>query len=216
MTSEAAASDQPAIQAEEIPLSTAFRRFVDQLQAPDASLAEVVQALGERSLLVALIIFSLPNCIPAPPAVGSIFALPVVIVAWQILRGYHGLKLPRILAKRRVQAKHLRWLANKGMKPLIAVERRCRHRLVWLTTHRAERLLAAWILLLSLVVLFPGPMTNFLPAIGIVIVSVGLLERDGGVVLGGILFGIVAVIVAVTATVLLFGGLWLGVEALFN
>jgi hypothetical protein len=202
--------------AEEVPLSQAFRRFVDNLGAADASLAEVVQALGERSLLVALIIFSLPNCIPAPPAVGSIFALPVVIVAWQILRGYHGLRLPGILARRRVQAKHLRWMANKGMKPLVAVERRCRHRLAGLTTPRAERILAAWVLLLALVVLFPGPMTNFLPAIGIVIVSVGLLERDGGVVLGGILFGIVAVIVAVSATVVLFGGLWLGIEALFG
>ncbi len=202
--------------AEEVPLSVAFRRFVDKPAAPGASLAEVVRALGERSWRVALIIFSLPNCIPAPPAVGSIFALPVVIVAWQILRGYQGLKLPRILGKRRVQAKHLRWMANKGLKPLIAVERRCRHRLTWLTTPRAERLLAAWVLLLALVVLFPGPMTNFLPAIGIVIVSVGLLERDGGVVLGGIFFGIVAAIVAVAATVVLFGGLWLGIEALFT
>lgn len=214
MTSETLAGG--AAPATHVPLSTAFRSFVAGLATEDCSLAEVVKALGERSLLVAMIIFSLPNCIPAPPAVGSIFALPVVVVAWQILRGYHGLRLPKILAKRRVQAKHLRWMANKGMKPLIAVERRCRVRLTWLTTPRAERWLAAWMLLLALVVLFPGPMTNFLPAIGIVICSVGLLERDGGVVLGSIIWGVIAVVIAVAATVALFGGLWLGIEALFN
>ncbi len=201
---------------EEIPLSQAFRRFVDDLKAPDSALSEIVAALGQRSLLVALIIFSLPNCIPAPPAVGSIFALPVVIVAWQILRGYKELRLPRGLARRRVAAKHLRWLANKGMKPLIAIERRCRRRLPSLTTPRAERLIAAWILILALVVLFPGPMTNFLPAIAIVIIAMGFMARDGAVVLGGSLFGIVAVVVAVIATAVIFGGIWLAIEAIFD
>ncbi len=214
MTSETVAG--AAQSAPHVPLSIAFRAFVAGLTTEDCTLATVVQALGERSLLVGLIIFSLPNCIPAPPAVGSIFALPVVIVAWQILRGYEGLKLPQILARRKVQARHLRWMANKGMKPLMAVERRCRSRMLWLTTPRAERWLTAWMLLLALVVLFPGPMTNFLPAIGIVIISVGLLERDGAVVLGGVIWGFFAMIIAVAATVALFGGLWLGIEALFN
>lgn len=215
MTSDAlAASTTPAV--DDVPLSESFRRYVQGLTGKDASLAEVVSALGERSLLVGLIIFSLPNCIPAAPAVGSIFALPVLVVAWQILRGYEGLRLPQILAKRRVQVRHLRWIADKGMRPLRAVECRCKPRMQALVTPRAERRIAAYVLLLAATVLFPGPMTNFLPAIGIVIISVGLLERDGLVVIGGMVWGFVAMIVAIAATVALFGGLWLGLDALFG
>ena len=110
----------------------------------------------------------------------------------------------------------LRWISEKGLKPLMLVERRCRPRLQGLVTHRAERMLAGYILFLAAVVLFPGPFTNFLPAIGIVIISVGLVERDGLIVLGGIVWGVVAVIIAVVATIAIFGGLWLGIEALFS
>lgn len=214
MTSEAAAAATPSV--DEIPLSEAFRRYVQTLTSKDASLADVVSALGERSLLVGLIIFSLPNCIPAPPAVGSVFALPVLVVAWQIMRGYEGLRLPQILARRRVQVRHLRWIAEKGLRPLRAVERRCKPRLQGLVTPAAERRIAGYVLLLAATVLFPGPMTNFLPAIGIVIISVGLLERDGLVVVGGMVWGFIAMIIATAATVALFGGLWLGIDALFG
>ncbi len=214
MTDQAIPAAHSAVQ--DVPLSEAFRRYVQGVTTRDVTLAEVVMALGERSLLVGLIIFSLPNCIPAPPAVGSIFALPVLIVAWQMLRGYEGLRLPQILARRRVAVKHLRWIAEKGLRPLRAVERRCRPRVQVLVSARAERRLAAYILVLAAVVLFPGPMTNFLPAIGIVIISVGLLERDGLVVVYGAVWGFVAMIIAIAATIALFGGLWLGLDALFG
>lgn len=201
-------------QAQSVPLSESFRRYVNNLTVQEVSLVEVVAALGDRSLPIALIIFSLPNCIPAPPGIGSIFALPVLAVAWQMLRGYQGLQLPGILARRKVSLRTLRWLADKGMRPLIAVERRCRPRLQSLVTPRAERWLSIWILGLACVVLFPGPMTNFLPAIAIVVMSVGLLERDGLIVLAGAIWGFFAATIAITFTVALIGGLWIGIQEL--
>lgn len=201
-------------QVRSVPLSESFRRYVGALTVPEVSLMEVVAALGDRSLPIALIIFSLPNCIPAPPGIGSIFALPVLAVAWQMLCGYQGLQLPGILARRKVSVRTLRWLADKGMRPLIAVERRCRPRLQSLVTPKAERWLALWVLVLACVVLFPGPMTNFLPAIAIVVMSVGLIERDGLIVLLGSIWGFFAAIIAITFTVALIGGLWIGIQEL--
>ncbi len=192
-------------------ISETFRRFVAEIGPRDTTLGELVKALGDRSLLVAIVLFSLPNCIPAPPGIGSVFALPVLVVTWQLLRDYPSLRLPKGLSRRRIPAKSLQWIANKGLKPLIWVERRCSPRLPRLANHNSHRWVGVAILVLSIVVAFPGPMTNFLPALAILSITVGLLERDGLVVLGGLLFGFVAIIVALAASAALFGGAYLAI-----
>ncbi len=196
-------------------MSDTFRRFVEEIGPRDTTLGELVKALGDRSLLVAIVLFSLPNCIPAPPGIGSIFALPVLVVTWQLLRNYPSLYLPKGLAKRRISAKALGWIANKGMRPLIWVERRCCPRMPRLVSHRAHRWIAVAILVLATVVAFPGPMTNFLPALAILSIAVGMLERDGLIVLGGLLFGVVAIAVALAASAALFGGAYLAIDHFF-
>ncbi len=196
-------------------ISDTFRRFVEDIGSRDTTLGELVKALGDRSLLVAIVFFSLPNCVPAPPGIGSVFALPVLVVAWQLLRDYPSLRLPNGLARRRISAKALGWIANKGMRPLIWVERRCSPRMPRLVSHRAHRWIGAAILALALVVAFPGPMTNFLPALAILAVTVGLLERDGLIVLGGLLFGFVAIIVALSFSLALFSGIYLAIDHFF-
>lgn len=211
MTQEAGAAE---VESEER-MSETFRRFVTEIGPKDTTLGDLVQALGDRSLLVAIVLFSLPNCIPAPPGIGSVFAVPVLVVTWQLLRDYPTLRLPGGLARRRISAKALVWIADKGLRPLIWVEKRCSPRLPRLVSHKSHRLIGVAILLLATVVAFPGPMTNFLPALAILAITVGLLERDGLIVLCGLLFGIVAVVVALAASAALFGGVYLAIEHFF-
>ncbi|MBC6404219.1 MAG: exopolysaccharide biosynthesis protein [Rhodospirillales bacterium] len=193
-------------------MSDTFRRFVAEIGPRDTTLGELVKALGDRSLLVAIVLFSLPNCIPAPPGIGSVFAVPVLVVTWQLLRDYPALRLPGGLAQRRISARVLGWLASKGLGPLIWIERRCSPRMPWLVSRLAHRWIGGAILVLATVVAFPGPMTNFLPALAILSIAVGLLERDGLIVLGGLLFGIVAIVVSLSASAALFGAAYLAVE----
>lgn len=197
-------------------ISDTFRRFVDEIGPRETTLGELVTALGDRSLLIAIVLFSLPNCLPAPPGIGSVFALPVLIVTWQLLRDYPALRLPPRLARRRVSAKTLKWIAKKGLKPLIWVERRCKPRFPRLINTHTHRWIAVAILILALVVAFPGPGTNFLPAWAILAIAVGLLEGDGLIVLGGLLFGIVAIAAALLASAALIGGAYLAVVHFFG
>ncbi len=211
MTQEAEAAEADC----EERMSETFRRFVTEIGPRDTTLGELVKALGDRSLLVAIVLFSLPNCIPAPPGIGSVFALPVLIVTWQLLRDYPSLRLPGGLSRRKISAKALTWIANKGLRPLIWVEQRCSPRMPRLVSHKSHRWIGVAILILATVVAFPGPMTNFLPALAILAITVGLLERDGLIVLGGLLFGIVAIVVALAASAALFGGVYLAIEHFF-
>jgi len=58
----------------------------------------------------------------------------------------------------------------------------------------------------------PLPMTNSGPAAAIALTALGLVERDGLVVLGGVLLGLLGL--AVIA--LFWGGAWLGLQWLLG
>ena len=49
----------------------------------------------------------------------------------------------------------------------------------------------------------PIPFSNTLPSIGIVIMSLGMMEKDGLAILGGMMIGIAGVVV--TTTIIFFG-----------
>jgi len=199
-----------------VKLSVAFRTYIDSLgDRPAVTLGELAEALGERSILVAIVLFTLPNCLPAPPGIGSVFALPVLAATWQLVRGYPNLRLPAGLARRQISMRTLRWIANRGLVPLAWIETRCAPRLQRLVAPRTHRLLGVAILLLAVVVAFPGPGTNFLPAWAILVVAVGVIEDDGLVVLGGLLFGIFAVVTALGASLALIGGAYFAADWLF-
>jgi hypothetical protein len=52
------------------------------------------------------------------------------------------------------------------------------------------------------------PLSNFIPGLGVLIISFGLLGKDGLVVILGIMVGITGIVVSITAV-------FLGVEAIY-
>jgi hypothetical protein len=63
----------------------------------------------------------------------------------------------------------------------------------------AERLAGLFALLAALIVLLPVPGTNVLPALSLVLLSLGLLRRDGLLFLLGVGLGLAGVLVATAA-----------------
>ena len=85
-------------------------------RADSVSVGDVVRGLGERSfgpiLLVAAVAMILPvGMIPGVPAViGAILA----VVGWQLLKGRDGVRLPGLVADRRVPADKLKASVEKA------------------------------------------------------------------------------------------------------
>jgi hypothetical protein len=165
-------------------------------------LGEILDAFGERAFGIVLILFSLPNCVPSPPGVGTIFGIPILLFAVQMALGRAKPWLPRFLLRREIRKIDLMRLLDRAEPKLAAIERLCRPRMTHLFTPRIERAIGVYIFILGISVIMPMPLSNFLPAVATVLLALGLFEEDGWLVVIGALVGLVGLGVAIGIFVL--------------
>jgi len=177
----------------------------------DVALGEVVGALRDRAYGLLLLMFALPNCIPAPPAVGSILGLPLMFFGAQMLRRETPW-LPRFIAERRVKRADLMRILDVAVPRLRWLERIVRPRVAWAVTPLAERFIGSLSVLLALSIALPVPFTNMVPAMGVAVMGLGVVERDGRAVLIGAGIGVCGMILSTTvlATMILIPFFLLG------
>jgi len=168
-------------------------------------ISDLVGALQERGFALLMMLIVLPNCVPVPvpPGVSTIFSLPLLFFASQMVIGRASPWLPGKLMGAKVKRDFLlRSLEIAGPR-LRELELNTRPRLEFLVSPYGERLVGTVWLVLALSIAVPLPFTNFLPGIGILISAFSLLRRDGlGMIIG---FCIGALGVAVTLSLLVFG-----------
>ncbi len=85
-----------------------------------------------------------------------------------------------------------------------SLEALARPRLTWLSGPTAERMVGGVFSLFCASILVPLPATNTTPGIALAIAALGLLTRDGLLVLGGLLLGLAWI--ALLMTLFLFFG----------
>jgi len=158
------------------------------------TVGEVMDRLGARASALLVVICALPFCAPITIAGLSIpFGLVILLLAIRFSLGLPPWLPARLRAVALPQGFFAKALALGG-KSVGWIERQLRPRWAWLTDApwklRAHTLVvaaAATVLLLPLPP-FP-PLTNTLPALVIVILTMGVLERDGfGLAAGHTLF----------------------------
>lgn len=164
----------------------------------DVTVRDVADWLGGRSYGLVLLVLALPAWIPVlPPGVASIFGIVLVAVALQMIVGKTVPWLPQIVEQRGLAADKFRRLVDRAEPWLRRIEQVCRPRLGHPTDGPVVRVVALWILVLALAICVPFPMTNSGPALSIAVIALGLIERDGLMVAGGVLLGVLSMIVAV-------------------
>src|SRR3954468_17318372 len=52
--------------------SAVLRAVIDEAEGETISIGAIIEAFGERAFGFVLILFSLPNCVPAPPGIAGI------------------------------------------------------------------------------------------------------------------------------------------------
>lgn len=161
------------------------------------SVADLLIALSDRALAALLLLFALPNVIPAPPGTSAIIGAPLLFLAAQLALGRRPW-LPRLIAERSMPRGHFHTLVSRAAPWLARAERLMRPRLTVLAKPPAEYAIGAVCLLLALIVFLPIPLGNILPAFAICLFALGILERDGLWVLAGL-------VAAVTSVVLVWG-----------
>ena len=148
----------------------------------------ILAQLRERAFGLFLLVLALPCCIPFLYGIPQIVALPLLFVSGQVVIGRRLPWLPARLGARTVTTEGLSSLAQRSEPWLLRIEAVSRPRLVALTHRPLDQLVGLALVLFSASILVPLPGTNTVPGIAVVIVAMGLLQRDGLlVILGGLL-----------------------------
>ena len=114
----------------------------------------------------------------------------MLALAAQLALGRHEPWLPQSLASREVPVKGLKSVVDRTRKYLGFLERLAAPRLTFLSSGVGARIVGAVMLIPTASILVPLPSTNTVPGLGVAIASVGLLERDGLLILAGLFLGL--------------------------
>lgn len=174
--------------------------------APETGLRliDFIEGLGERAFGVVLFALAIPVCIPFLYGVPQIVALPMIALAAQMALGRPEPWLPARFKSRMIEKKGLARMARGARRWFGWLEKLARPRFLWLSGPHAERVVGAIFILFCGSILVPLPLTNSTPGVAIAIASLGLITRDGILVLLGLVLGIVWI------TILIAGFLILG------
>lgn len=203
------------------PTSEILHEVATQHKAEKITVADMTAALKDRAYGVLMLVLALPCCIPAVPLLPSLFGVPMMLLGLQMVAGRKELWLPKKVAQKEFKTKTYAKLTEKAMPWMQRLEALSKPRLSFLTHGWAERIIGGWMAILAISVCVPLPGTNTLPSIAIAIIAVGMIEKDGLLVLAGALAGLAAVIViyslfgaAIAAAIIAYGNYFVGNEVI--
>ncbi len=173
----------------EITISDRLDQLAEKAEGDSVSLEWIMGQLHERAFGLFLLVLALPCCIPFLYGVPQIVALPLMFVSVQILLGRETPWLPERLATRTVSTEGLQNLALRAGPWLRRIEAFSRPRKAQLTRAPLDRIVGLALVLFSASILVPLPGTNTVPGFAVVLISMGLLQRDGILVIIGMLLG---------------------------
>jgi hypothetical protein len=187
-------------------ISDVFSDFQKNLPAPSVSVEDILEALHERGFGFLLLIFSAPMALPFPdpPIVNIILATPMVILTAQQALGRHTIWMPRRLKLLSVSREKVDTVLGALLPWMRRLEKISRPRLDFMTQGFCSRLAGLFGLVMALTACIPVPLTHTVPSLGIAIMAVGIIMRDGLAVLTGAAVGMLWIAMLVFA-VLIFG-----------
>ncbi|MGY6662730.1 MAG: exopolysaccharide biosynthesis protein [Glycocaulis sp.] len=164
------------------------------------TLGELTEQLGEQAFGVVLFVLAVPVCMPFLYGIPQIVALPMLAICAQLAMGRETLWLPGRFPARRLSKADLVKTAQGARKWFGWIEHFAAPRLAFLSGAIAHRIAGAMFCLFCLSILVPLPLTNSTPGVALALAALGLINRDGLLVLAGVIIGTGWIII-------LYGGL---------
>ena len=174
--------------------------------------AIIAEALGDQVVTVGaladraaqhgfgllMIVLSLPTLFPAlPPGLAPLVGFLDVVLAAQMLIGLERPWLPAGVRRYRLSARAKQMLRQRGVPFLRHVEQFTRPRQLWIPDVVLTRIVAIAVLLLGIALFNPLPFFHLLPALTVMILGFGLINRDALFLAGGLALTAGAAAVAV-------------------
>ncbi|OLD60334.1 MAG: exopolysaccharide biosynthesis protein [Bacillati bacterium ANGP1] len=172
--------------------------IAEMLGSQVVTVGEVADRVAQRGFGLIMSVLALPTMIPVlPPGSAAFIGLLYILLAVQMLIGLPRPWLPVRVRNYRLTSGTMRMLQERGIPLLRRVERLARPRATWVPDALVTRAVAVAVLLLGIVLLSPLPFFNTIPAMTVLILGIGLFNRDALFLLGGLVATAVVVAVAV-------------------
>lgn len=169
------------------------------------TVGELADRVAQRGFGVIMIILALPTMIPVlPPGSAAVIGLVYIVLAAQMLIGLQRPWLPARVRRYQMSARAVQALQQRGVPFLRRIEQFTRPRQLWMPDAILTRVVAVAVLLLGIVLLSPLPFLNTPPALTVLILGIGLLNRDPIFLISGLALtaGILAVASAAVSALL--------------
>jgi len=193
-----------------------LKEIVASIQGETITLRELLERIGEQGLLIFCMILTLPFLFPVSiPGVSTVFGLAILLIGIGVTLNRLPW-LPARLKERKIATERLIPVLKRGADVLGRFERFVRPRIPVLTHGTTVNRFNGVMLVLSAVLLmFPlglVPFSNTLPALAILFLAIGMLQRDGLF----ITLGYVAIIATVIYFVALFAAALLAGQGIMS
>lgn len=157
---------------------------------PHGRLGDIVDRLDERAYGFLILLLALPCCLPFVYILPQIVALPMLALAIQMAMGRRHPWLPKALHDRSFSIPAFEKVLARASRYVGIVERVSTPRLKPVTSQLGARLVGVLLIAPMASILVPLPSTNTVPGIGVAIAALGLIERDGVLVILGAVLGL--------------------------
>jgi len=169
------------------PLSTDLATLHARVKDKALTLAELKHALKGRGSAMLLILLALPFCFVAIPGLSMPFGIAISLIGACLVIGREPW-LPRFIMNRRLSSARSDQLLAGAIKVARRLEKFVRPRLSFLHAGPGmSRLIGFGIVIagVGLMLPLPIPFSNSIPAWAVVLLAVGMMEKDGLCVLLG-------------------------------
>ncbi len=187
-------------------LSVELQRYLFAEERADrVKLSDILALAQERIFGFLFVLIALPSALPVPATGYSIpFAVVIFLLAAQLVAGSTRPWLPPRLLNASLQLETVQGFAKGGLPWLQRFESFARPRLSYVCASGiGQRVIGLAVALMAVSMMIPIPGTNTLPAIGIFVTGLGLVEDDGILALLGL---VICLMGATLTTLILFVG----------
>lgn len=161
------------------------------------SLKDILEILSHKGELLAILVLSLPFCLPIQiPGLSTPFGLAIAFLGLKMTFGKYAW-LPKSLLEKKVPSLLLQKITNKILWLVRKIKRWTYPRLTWLFQNTISDIVNGLIITflgLCLALPLPIPFSNLGVAWAIFLLSLGLLEKDGLLVIVSYIASLIAFI----------------------
>ncbi len=176
------------------------------------SFSEILAVLSDRSFAILIVLLGLPNCLPMPPPIPTISALLLIMIAVQIAMRRPEPWFPGAVLRGSVARSDVLRAVQRALPVVSVLERWSRPRLGVFGQRTGAMLSALLLITMALGMLMAAPLIGQVPyGLAVCLIGLGQIERDGVLVLSGVVAGAVGVLLSASFVY----GVILGLRNLF-